>query len=99
MLDLTPRQVEIVKSILAAHVPGREVRAFGSRVRGSAGKFSDLDIIIITAAPLDFGRLGRLRDAFSESDLPFRVDVLDWSTTNAEFKTLVEEMYEVVQAG
>ena len=99
MLDLTPRQIEIVRSILAAHLPGREVWAFGSRVRGCAAQFSDLDLVIITDAPVDFGLLGRLRDAFSVSDLPFKIDVLDWTTMNADFRARVEEMYEVVQAG
>ena len=99
MLDLTPGQLEIVKAILAAHLPGREVRAFGSRVHGGAGEFSDLDLVVVTDTPLDFGLLGRLRDAFSESDLPFKVDVLDWATTSPDFRARIDELCEVVQSG
>lgn len=99
MLDLSPGQLAIVKATLAAHLPGLEVRAFGSRVRGCAGEFSDLDLVVLTDAPLDFDLLGRLRDAFSESDLPFKVDVLDWATTGDDFKAHIDDMFVVVQAG
>ncbi|MDI6780950.1 MAG: hypothetical protein QME49_02395 [bacterium] len=34
--------------------------------------------------------------AFSESDLPFRVDVLDWHVISPEFKGVIEAGYEVI---
>jgi predicted nucleotidyltransferase len=36
MLDLSPRELAIVKDIVRKHVPGLAVRAFGSRVKGGA---------------------------------------------------------------
>ncbi len=34
--------------------------------------------------------LGSLKHAFSESDLPFRVDVVDWAATEAGFRKIIE---------
>ena len=34
--------------------------------------------------PLDWRTLGRLKEAFEESDLPMRVDVLDWHAISDE---------------
>lgn len=98
-LDIEPRDLATVQAILRRHVPDYEVRAFGSRVRGTNRRTSDLDLAIMTEAPLDAGRMGGMRDEFSESDLPFKVDLVDWAATAENFRRLIEERYEVLQAG
>ncbi len=97
MPDQSPGELAIVQDILHKHVPEFEVRAFGSRVKGTARRYSDLDLAIITATPLPFDLIGRLREDFSESDLPFRVDVLDWATTSDPFRRIVEQDNVVIQ--
>ena len=37
-----------------------------------------------------------LREAFEESDLPFRVDVIDWHSTAADFQEVIEGANEVL---
>jgi predicted nucleotidyltransferase len=98
MVDLSFNYLTIVKDILHQFLPNHEVWAFGSRVTGTAKKYSDLDITIITNQPLDFGVLGDIRDAFSKSDLPFKVDVVDWATTSTEFREIIKNKYQVIQA-
>jgi predicted nucleotidyltransferase len=99
MLDLSQRYLTIATSILQQLIPEYEVWAFGSRVTGTARQYSDLDLAVITDQPLDFGLIGILRDAFSESDLPFKVDIVDWSLTSAEFREIIKRDYEVVKYG
>lgn len=98
-MDLAPEHLAEVRRILAAEVPDCEVRAFGSRVTGTARRFSDLDLAVVPPASLDPRRLDALRDAFAASDLPVRVDVLDWRTLSPAFRGLIEARYEVVQTG
>ena len=97
MLDLDPKYLEIVKSILADHFPECEIRAYGSRVSGKARKYSDLDISIVGGEKLDRRTLMDLRNAFDESDLPIRVDVHDWHNTSPEFQRIIEENYVVIE--
>lgn len=99
MIDLNPSHLETVKRILAEHVPDCEVRVFGSRVTWTAKDYSDLDLAIVGPRALDSERLRLLREAFEESDLPFRVDVIDWHAISAAFRKVVEKKYEVVQKG
>lgn len=99
MLDLAPTHLDEVRRILQFHVPGRTVRAFGSRVQGTAKPFSDLDLAVMGDTPLDFRTLAALKDAFAESNLPFRVDVVDWAATSKAFKVIIEGAFEVVVAG
>ena len=90
-IDLLPDHRAIVEQILGRHVPGCEVRIFGSRVTGRARPFSDLDLVIMTGQPIEVRAWTELRDAFSESRLPFVVDVLDWSGLSEAFRKRVEE--------
>ncbi|MGV4878169.1 nucleotidyltransferase family protein [Acetobacter indonesiensis] len=88
-IDITPEEQAIVLRILNEIVPNREVRAFGSRVTGKAKPFSDLDLAIMGDEPLSLETRARLEEVFSESDLPWKVDVLDWSLTEKNFQRLI----------
>jgi len=40
--------------------------------------------------PLPSPSLRALKEAFEASDLPFRVDVLDWVGTDAQFREIIK---------
>ncbi len=90
-IDITPAQWQIVKDILQKQVPQYEVWAFGSRVKMAAGPYSDLDLAIISKEPLPLMISAALNEAFSESDLPWKVDVVDWANTSPSFRALIEQ--------
>ena len=85
-IDITPEERAIVLRILNEIVPDREVRAFGSRVTGKAKPFSDLDLAIMGDEPLSLETRAWLEEAFSESELPWKVDILDWALSDIGFK-------------
>ena len=97
MIDVSPVHLETLKKILKKHVSGCEIRAFGSRVTGTVKNYSDLDLAIVSAARLPDQILWALKEDFQESDLPFRVDVLDWHAISDEFKSVIGKGYEVLQ--
>ena len=90
MIDINPYHLEIVTQILHEYVPDCEVRAFGSRATWTSKEYSDLDLAIVGNGPLKWRTLGKLRDAFEESYLPFRVDVLDWHDISDNFRKIIE---------
>ena len=97
-IDLNPNHLVTVKAILEEHVPECEVRAFGSRATWTAKDYSDLDLAVVGEGPLDWRTLSRLKEAFEESELPMRVDVLDWRATSENFHRQIQRDYVVVQA-
>lgn len=97
MIDLAPEHLETVRRILAEHVPGCEVRAFGSRTDGTAREYSDLDLALVGDGKLDWGALEALKDALSASDLPIAIDVVDWHAISPEFRAVIERGYEVLR--
>lgn len=96
MIKATPEQLRAVTTILAAHIHGAEVRAFGSRVTGTPKDYSDLDLALVGAAKLDATVIEAIKEAFEESDLPFRVDILDWNAISEEFQKVILRKYEVL---
>ncbi len=96
MIKATPEQLLIISGILAAHVPDVEVRAFGSRVDGVPKDYSDLDLALVGEAKLESTVMAKLREAFEESDIPYRVDILDWHAISKEFQEVIQKNYEVL---
>ena len=98
MIDLSPAHLSIVERILAEHVPECEVRAFGSRATWNAKDYSDLDLAVVGEEPLPREAVTRLKEAFEESRLPMRVDVIDWHSIADGFREAIESECVVVQA-
>ena len=91
MLDLKPHELEMVRNILNRFVPEAEILVFGSRVHGTAKPWSDLDLAIKAKSALDWKLLEEIKEAFQESELPFRVDILDWNEITDAFRSAIEE--------
>ena len=96
MIDLSPLHLEIIKKILQEYVPDCEVRVFGSRVKGAAKRYSDLDLAIVGEGKMPTRKMNELREAFENSALPIRVDVLDWHVISADFRAIIEKQFEVL---
>lgn len=90
-LQVKPAHLKQIKQILKTTIPDHEVRAFGSRVTGTAKPHSDLDLTIVSKQTIPLGTIALLREAFSESDLPFKVDIVDWASISPEFRKIIEK--------
>jgi type I restriction enzyme S subunit len=96
-IDVRPDHWRIVRDILRRHVPDHEVWAFGSRTGGRAKPYSDLDLAVIGDRPLPLEVSAALAEDFSESDLPWKVDIVDWATTGESFRKIIRDSRVVVQ--
>lgn len=96
-IDIRPDHWAIVRDILQRHVPQYAVWAFGSRAKWTAKEYSDLDLAIITDSPLPLATSAALAEDFSESDLPWKVDIVDWAETSETFRKIIERDRVVVQ--
>ena len=71
-------------SVLRTHLPkGARAYVFGSRARGGARQYSDLDLALEWDRPLGLDLIGRIAEALSESDLPYKVDIVDLLTVDS----------------
>ncbi|MGE5269725.1 MAG: nucleotidyltransferase family protein [Thiohalocapsa sp.] len=89
-IALSPEHRRIVLDLLAEHLPhGGKVWVFGSRATGRARRYSDLDLAIDAGRPLRLAETAILREAFEESDLPWRVDIVDWRGVDERFRRAI----------
>lgn len=98
-LQITEQQWQQLIAILQRHLAKYPVWAFGSRVNGTPKPYSDLDLAIISEQPLPLSLLAEVAEAFSESDLPWKVDLVDWATTSERFRQVIEQQRLVISDG
>lgn len=89
-IDLTAGQRQIVLELIERHLPGTDVWAYGSRVQWTSRPESDLDLVVFSGADQS-DQVSDLREAFEESDLPFRVDVLVWDELPESFQEAIDD--------
>lgn len=84
-VDLSQHELNFVKDILR-NFPATLI--FGSRVKGASTKYSDLDICL--KDPISDYQYVLLEEAFSESDLPFKVDLVEYARVSDAFKKRID---------
>ena len=89
-IDLTTNQRRTVLALLNRHLSNTTVWAYGSRVKWTSNPASDLNLVVF-AKPEQATRLAELREAFDESNLPFRVDLFVWDEMPESFKRRIKE--------
>lgn len=97
-VDLRPDHWAIVRDALRRHVPDREVLAFGSRATWTAKDYSDLDLAVMGEEPLSLRTASALDEALGDSDLPFKVDVVDWARIDDSFRAIIRRNAVTMQA-
>jgi len=87
-IAVEPEHLAIVQDILANHLPPDiRVWVYGSRSGNGRRprRGSDLDLAIDAGRKLAPHVAWDIRDALTESLLPYTVDVLDWHDVSTEF--------------
>ena len=98
-LHLTPKQRLVLESLLHKYLPDVEVWAYGSRVNGRSHDGSDFALTLMTDEPLNIAQVADLKTAFTKSDLPFHVHVVDWASISESFRKVIERDYVVLVEG
>lgn len=96
-IAISDAEWSIVSNILQKYLSQYSVWAFGSRVRHTHKPFSDLDIVVVNDEPLSIATMAELSEAFSESDLPWKVDVVDWASISEGFRNSILADKELLQ--
>lgn len=91
MITLPKAQLKIVTDILLQHLGHTKVCVFGSRATATPKPFSDLDLVIMGDQAIDSKLLFKIKDAFAESDLPIRVDIIDWQQIDDNFRKIIQK--------
>ena len=86
-LQLEEKHWNIIKKALSKYT--YVFYAYGSRVKGTAKKYSDLDLCYQKEIPLSV--ISQLREEFTESNLPFEVELVAWKHMRPTFQELISK--------
>jgi len=77
-----------LKELVINFLKDREVKIilFGSRARGQGYPFSDVDIGIVPSGELNDKELAILRERIEDSNIPYKVEVVNFSEVSKDFK-------------
>jgi predicted nucleotidyltransferase len=78
-VGVTPEQKKILIRMIHEYFPEVQIHFFGSRRSGKHKPSSDLDLCLKADSALDPVRFSKLQAELVESELPFKVDLIDWS--------------------
>lgn len=97
-ISIDSNHLETVKRILDLHFSGLEVLAYGSRVSGvNLTPDADLDIVVVSEKPLSLEDMISVEKAFAETELPFRVDIVDWAKLPESLQKAIKKEHAVIQ--
>ena len=85
-IDLSPEHRAQVLDIIRRRLPDARIWVYGSRAKGRARRYSDLDLMLDNRGkPVSIRVMGDLDEDFDESNLPIIVDLHDLALTDAAF--------------
>ena len=99
MIAVSPSEMEIIQGIIKKHTRDCDVLAFGSRLKWTHNDASDLDLAIKGRDKLPTKTIFSMKDDFMLSDIPFKVDVLDYHSVSDAFRGIIDAGNERIFEG
>ncbi len=90
MIDLNEKYISFIKETVYHYLQNCKIYLFGSRTKGTAKKYSDIDIAL-KSPNLNENILLKIISDFENSTLPYEVDVLDLNNISETFRQHIEQ--------
>ena len=91
-IDLPAEHRALALDIIRRRLPEARVWVYGSRAKGRARRYSDLDLMLDDGGrQISASVMGNLDEDFDESNLPIIVELHDMAQTDARFLERVRE--------
>ena len=97
-IHLLVRHRKILEDLFHKYMPQVEVWAYGSRVNGESHSASDLDLVLRGPGlkKINSSQILDIREALTESNIPFIVEVRDWAVLPKSFHEEIKCNYYVL---
>jgi len=95
-ITVSVRHLRYLLEQLKLYIPDATVWAFGSRVKGSNRTSSDLDLAVLCDKQTAQKQLPKLNEVFVESDIPFKVQLLDFNRLPVNMQENIKKKYVVL---
>lgn len=91
MMDLPRKYQKLILKVLSENLTSFDAYIFGSRAKGGAMKYSDVDLLIDCGKDkIPFETYLKIKRELNDSDIPYLIDVSDYNRLDPEFKKIVD---------
>jgi predicted nucleotidyltransferase len=98
-IAVSAEQLRVLLQQIAVYIPASTVWAFGSRIKGTCLPASDLDLAVHCNKESARNILPKLAHILEESDLPFKVQLLDFNRLPANMQDNIKANYVEIYHG
>ncbi|WP_295158743.1 nucleotidyltransferase domain-containing protein [uncultured Brachyspira sp.] len=96
MISIPNNDAEVINKILSDNIKLGTVYAFGSRYKHTNRKYSDLDLAVDLNRKMTINEIENLKYDFEESDLAYRVDIIDYNNISDDFRKIIDLGKEII---
>lgn len=95
-IKVPEKHLRYILEQLKLYIPKAEVWAFGSRIKDSNRTSSDLDLAILCDEDTAKKQLLKLNEVLIESDIPFKVQLLDFKHLPKNMQDNIKKQYIII---
>lgn len=90
MSNTIPSEVkdQIIKHINVI-LPEAKIILFGSRARGTASKWSDIDIALDGGKPLPSVKVDEIKSVLQATNIPYKIEIVDFHMVTEQMKEAI----------
>ena len=90
MIDLDEKYVNFIKKAFDERLNNYKLYLFGSRAKGRARKYSDIDLAVDSPELTDKIKAD-LEIYFTNSTIPYEIDIVDLNNISEKFKNIISD--------
>ncbi len=95
-IAVSENHLQYILAQLKLYLPDSTVWIFGSRIKGSNRPASDLDLAVLCDKDTAKTQLPKLNEAFVESDIPFKIQLLDFNRLPENMQENIKKQYIIL---
>ncbi len=95
-IAVSENHLQYILEQLKLYLPDSAVWVFGSRIKGSNRPASDLDLAVLCDKDTAKTQLPKLNEVFIESDIPFKIQLLDYNRLPSNMQKNIKKHYFIV---
>jgi predicted nucleotidyltransferase len=95
-ISIPMHHLQYILEQLKLYISDSTVWAFGSRVKGSNRSASDLDLAVLCDIETAKEQLPKLNMVFIESDIPFKIQLLDFNRIPENMQENIKKRYVIL---
>lgn len=89
--DVKPEHKNKIVGILSVLFPTAKVYLFGSRARGTASQWSDIDIALDVGHKLEHVDVDEAKCMFVESNIPYKIEIVDFHSVSKSMQESIRQ--------